>query len=258
MKKTLIFFLAVWFACMLFMSFKAIRLTEFLVLPLGIALGWATRKYCGTLGVIVVICCMLNANTIAKSQYPMINTTLYNTFVRIGRETPPDAIINTWWDFGDWITDISHRKVIFDGQSQNNPRAYWMAKVLLSTDEEKAITILKRLNAGQPAYFFVDYTMVQKMPAISYLGNWDIAKLYAYLRHKSEEAKLIPPRLIDEWLTTRWAYGVQDGKVVCNKGLENSLFTILYFRKGDGLKHFKLVMNVETAEGALRLYQIIW
>jgi dolichyl-diphosphooligosaccharide--protein glycosyltransferase len=66
----------------------------------------------------------------------------------IKEKTPQDTIINSWWDFGDWFKTVGNRRVIFDGQSQNFPQAYWMAKVILGNNEEEAVAILRMLNNG--------------------------------------------------------------------------------------------------------------
>jgi asparagine N-glycosylation enzyme membrane subunit Stt3 len=43
---------------------------------------------------------------------------------------------------------VAKRRVIFDGQTQHIPQAYWMAKVFLTDSEKKAIAILRMLDNG--------------------------------------------------------------------------------------------------------------
>jgi len=189
------------------------------------------------IGVIVAFTCILvgNGNSIARGLYPMMNDSWYNLLTNIRNNTHKDSVLNSWWDFGDWFKAVGHRRVIFDGQSQNSPQGYWMAKVLLSPSEEYAMRVLRMLNNSgnsvfdkindvlkdpfhsllllervlsapanevqgilsenlpaetvkeimqalfgmpPPAYFIVDYSMIGKMPPISYLGNWDVMRLY--------------------------------------------------------------------------------
>ena len=262
LKRDLAIMLAVWFIGAFFMSFRAMRLIELVVLPLGIALGWfiGQRRIFTALAMsaVILFITVSNANVNAKQFYPMMNNAWYATLQKLEELTPKDAIVNSWWDYGDWFTAISHRRVIFDGQSQTGPRAYWMAKALLSTNEDEAVKILHRLNGDNKAVFVVDYSMVGKISAISYLGNWDFSKLRLYRSRMGEEIKLIPQRQVDDWITKRWQYYKIGEQIRCDIGLENSLFTKLYFNKGEGLKHFKLFLNADTSEGAIRAYQVIW
>jgi len=72
----------------------------------------------------------------------MMNDSWYNLLTNIRNNTHKDSVLNSWWDFGDWFKAVGHRRVIFDGQSQNSPQGYWMAKVLLSPSEEYAMRVL--------------------------------------------------------------------------------------------------------------------
>ena len=165
-----------------------------------------------------------------------MNNTWHNVLTKIKDNTPKNAILNSWWDYGDWIKIVAQRKVILDGQIQNIPQTYWMANVFITENEEEAIAILRMLNNGgnkafeiidrnvhdpfaslillkkvllvdkekaknilseylsqadqeaalelifgkpsSKAYFLVAYSMLQIMPSISFLGNWDFIKVY--------------------------------------------------------------------------------
>lgn len=77
---------------------------------------------------------------------PIFNPVWETTLTRIKKETPPEAIINTWWPPGHFIKAVAERRVTFDGGTINTPQAYWMANVFLATDEKKAAGILRMLN----------------------------------------------------------------------------------------------------------------
>ncbi|MCX5666989.1 MAG: hypothetical protein NTY34_01565, partial [Candidatus Omnitrophica bacterium] len=322
-------------------------------------------------------------------------------------KTPPDAIVNSWWDFGDWFKVVADRRVIFDGQSQDTPQAYWMAKALLSNDEEESVAILRMLNNGgnrafeiinqyvadqlkavlllerllvsNPekaqatlldflppqaarqvweilfvtpgnAGFVVDSSMMPKIGAISYLGNWDFAKVYIaqnfnkleqnkiteHLKNLGgreenetntfyQEAFLLSNKMSDDWLsrTLRFYSDVingsdRDGTVYYGNGLAynakeqmfqsnngqiprslfmatpegvveasppnpnvpysvlmyktddgykavlmdyqlgKSLFTRLYFLRGQGLRHFAPAIEVIEGNNYIRYFKIIW
>jgi len=254
--------LVFWFVGMLFACSKGERFSMFLLIPLGIGLGrligdvYRSFKEKKQIAFVILMSMLIlnielinNASSIAKRLFPMMDDTSYKVLIAIGQKTPKDAVINSWWDFGDWFKAVSHRRVIFDGQSQNIPQAYWMANVLLSSNEKEAIGILRMLNNGgnkafeiinqhlrepflsvlllkriigsdpqrakeillkflpsqkidevirlifgkpQSAYFVVDYTMLNKIYSISFLGNWDFTKVYLSrnLNKKDEDKAL--------------------------------------------------------------------
>jgi dolichyl-diphosphooligosaccharide--protein glycosyltransferase len=292
-RITILFF---WFIGMLFACFRGIRFTMFLLVPLGVSLGLAAeeairyfrnKKRVISFAIIILIISftlqfLKIADETARGIFPLMNGAWYKTLTGINQKAPKEAVVNSWWDFGDWFKAVSQRAVIFDGQSQDTPQAYWMANALISADEREAIGILRMLNNGgnkafeiinqrlknsfasvlllkkiilcEPkearetlskflppqeieevmklvfnkpvkAYFVVDYTMPQKIPAISFLGNWDFTKVYLSqnlkdkekaldylvslgqdkqkLKKLYEEAELIPQEKLHNWVSHR-------------------------------------------------------
>jgi len=249
-KRAAIVMMALWFAFMIFATLNGVRFLMFLLMPLGVCLGWALddlylfmkAKHIRTGVAAVLITFMIvcgvsinNGYRAAKTLFPLMDDGWYKMLNLMKDKTPTDAIVNSWWDFGDWFKVVSDRRVIFDGQSQDTPQAYWMAKALLSNNEEEAVAILRMLNNGgnrafeiinqyvtdqlkavlllerllvsdpekaqailldflpaqaarqvweilfttpPNAGFVVDFSMMPKIGAISYLGNWNFAKVY--------------------------------------------------------------------------------
>lgn len=298
-KRIAVMILAIWFGAMVFASSRGVRFLVFLLFPLGISLGWAVndayqyfrnRKNMVAISIVAVSfvflssLCIKKGHETARSIFPLMDDTWHNVLNLIKEKTSPDTILNSWWDFGDWFKVVARRRVVFDGQSQGTPLAYWMAKALLSSDENKSIGILRMLNNGgnrafeaidkqlnDPLFsvlllenvlgsppenaqaillkflpnkavqeimallyampsrsgFIVDNTMLAKMPAISYLGNWSFSKVYIaqnfnqkekdriidYLKNLGiygpqiqqfyQEAFLISTRKLDDWLSHR-------------------------------------------------------
>jgi len=100
-----------------------------------------------------------SSKAIAKNNIPMVNDAWFNSLDKIRVESEPDAIINSWWDYGHWFKFIGDRAVTFDGTSQNTPQAYWIGKALLTNNETIAAGILRMLdcsgcecNGGNNAY----------------------------------------------------------------------------------------------------------
>lgn len=291
--------ITVWFIAMLFASTRGVRFVVFLLIPLGISLGCAINELYeylrginnkkavfSVLAVLVILCSISvsKGHNAAKAIYPLIDDTWYKLLNIIKEKTPEGTTINSWWDFGDWFKVVAKRRVIFDGQSQEVPQAYWMAKAMLSDNEDEAIGILRMLNNGgnkafeivnehlneplqsvllleyviplapekakevllkflpekttqnvmeilfyRPAIsiFVVDYTMLGKIGAISYLGNWNFPKVYiaqnfdkeekdkiiGYLKSVGKDERLmntfyqevflISTKKLDEWLSMR-------------------------------------------------------
>lgn len=249
-KRNSIIIIAIWFISMFFAASRGVRFVVFLLVPLGLSLGWImndiyeyfVRKR-NAIGRAIVVIVFIAVNAVfisrghdaAKGIFPLMDDTWYKVLNLIKEKTPQDTIINSWWDFGDWFKVVSRRRVIFDGQSSFTPQVYWMARALLTDNEYEAVSILRMLNNGgnkafeiidehlkdpllsvlllentllapeerrrdvlrkflpasvienvskiltyNPvrAEFIVDHTMPYKIPAISYLGNWDFSKVY--------------------------------------------------------------------------------
>lgn len=269
-KRASIVILTLWFFSMLYACMQGVRFVVFLAVPLGICVGWFLNEcfefvflraktifsksaaVVFMIGLMALFCASTidRANKVSKSIYPLMNDTWYKVLIAIRDTTPKDTIVNSWWDFGDWFKVVARRRVIFDGQSQNSPQAYWMAKAMLSWNEKESMGILRMLNNGgnkaydivndylkqplqsvlllesilaldsgkakdvllqflpssvadkvimlvfeQPkssACFVVDYSLTYKISAISYLGNWDFAKVYiAQNFNKQEKDKIL-------------------------------------------------------------------
>ncbi|MCX7927544.1 MAG: hypothetical protein N2606_05340 [Candidatus Omnitrophica bacterium] len=297
-------FLVVWFMVMFFFSSRGVRFTMFLTIPLGIFIGWgclvayrfisnlAYRKLAISILLIFYILVVLNmldkADNVARGAIPLMDDNWYSILTRIRDFTPRSSVINSWWDYGDWFKVVAKRAVIFDGQTQNSPRAFWMARVFLTDSEDEAVAILRMLNNGgmraydilecnlkdpfeavitlgkvlrmskeqgsellnnilpkeaaeevtqllymppkEKAYFIVDYSMIGKITAISFLGNWDFIKLYIATTGKKfssqqvidklvnwgikeeqakrlyEEIRIIPPSQLEQWLSERYIF----------------------------------------------------
>ena len=165
----IIILLMFWSFFMVFTSFRGIRFTLLLSVPFGIFAGVGIDMFSKFISKrlrlvkkvrtksFVLVCIALFSYllisfsvkvgfVVAKRSFPMINDSWYEFLLQIKSSTPEDSIINAWWDYGSWFKEIARRRVIFDGQSQNRPVAYWMARILLSRNEEQALSILRMLN----------------------------------------------------------------------------------------------------------------
>ncbi len=169
--------LAIWFFGTIYAALKGVRFTLLLgpafAVAFGVAVGLLYRKL-SDIGerqfhirkivtgiLIVVILGIIIANPtkagahMVRSSYaavtndiPLVNDAWWNTLTKIKENSAPNAIVNSWWDFGHHFKYISDRAVTFDGSTQNSPQAHWVGKVLQTENEEEAIAILRMLDCG--------------------------------------------------------------------------------------------------------------
>ncbi len=163
-------FLAIWFIGTLYSSLTGLRFSMFVVpihsIALGIFIGKTyefvkeklpkslqiNKKFLSITFVLLILVLLISpikdAHRTGLSEVPSMDDAWYSALTKIKEESSPDAIVNSWWDFGHWFKAITDRAVTFDGGTQNRPQAHWMGKVLLTDNEDEAIAILRMLDCG--------------------------------------------------------------------------------------------------------------
>lgn len=86
----------------------------------------------------------------------------------IKNNTPPDAVIAAWWDYGYWITTLGERTTLADNFTGNHTRIEQIAKAFTS-DEVTGIQILRNMHA--------DYVLVYIVGQRAPLGDTDFVLL---------------------------------------------------------------------------------
>jgi asparagine N-glycosylation enzyme membrane subunit Stt3 len=159
--------LTVWFIGTMYASTKGMRFMLLLVpafaVSVGLAVGIIRKRLARSFSdmnslwiniptILVVFLLLYNpivsAHNQASNEIPAMNDAWYQSLEKIDQEAEPDAIVNSWWDFGHWFKAIADRAVTFDGGSQNTPMAHWVGKTLLTGSEEEAVGILRMLDCG--------------------------------------------------------------------------------------------------------------
>lgn len=201
--------LAVWFAATIYASSKGVRFILLLVPAAAIAIGitvglltkwlsgWAKEAFevrwadAAVFLLFFVLLFMLPTNftsamsgnvnakpsalgaayATALGEIPSMNDDWYAALAKIRDESEPDAIINSWWDFGHWFAAIGERAVTLDGGRQNNPQAHWLGKLMLTWDEDESVGILRYLDCGSNTGFdrLYEYMGEDNLRAISTL-----------------------------------------------------------------------------------------
>jgi len=80
----------------------------------------------------------------------------------ISKNTEPDAVIASWWDYGYWITSLGNRTTLADNGTLNSTKIQTIAKMLIS-DEQSGIKIAQDLKA--------DYIVVYTVGQIRFFGT---------------------------------------------------------------------------------------
>ena len=91
---------------------------------------------------------LLTAHIVSLGIEPIMNDTWFEALHEIKQKTPEDAIINSWWPPGYFISAIAARPVTFDGGTQHLRDTYWMARALVTENERECAGILRMLNTG--------------------------------------------------------------------------------------------------------------
>jgi hypothetical protein len=79
---------------------------------------------------------------------PSMTRGWWDSLMKIREQSAPDAIINSWWDFGHWFKYVADRRVTLDGATQNSPQAHWLGQILQTNDENRSVAILRMLDCG--------------------------------------------------------------------------------------------------------------
>ena len=164
-----------WYIGIFYASTKGIRFTMMLAPPFALAFGTALGRIYKkglsfsekglslnrTIAAIVIIFVFLllfiqplrAAQATGRGDVPIINDAWYNSLNKIKLQSAPNAIVNSWWDFGHHFKYFADRAVTFDGGSQNTPMAHWVGKSLLTDDEKLSVGILRMLDCGSNTAF---------------------------------------------------------------------------------------------------------
>jgi hypothetical protein len=84
----------------------------------------------------------------AAGYVPMVNDAWWDALSKIRLESKPDAIVDTWWDYGYWVKYIAERRVSADGSSLQTRLPYWLARAFSAPDSRQAAGLLRMLNCG--------------------------------------------------------------------------------------------------------------
>jgi len=111
----------------------------------------------------------------------------HNAMEWLNKNTPEDAVIASWWDYGYWITTLSERASLADNATLDTQRIQKIAKTLLSPPDE-AWQMLQELDADY-ILIFIAAQRVGNDPNGIYLlrgGGGDESKKQWFMRIAEE------------------------------------------------------------------------
>ncbi len=164
----------VWLLITAYSFTKGVRFVEIFAVPLalcaGIFVGFVADYLKGPIKkpsyhaiamvVILVLVCYMpvsSANTVTNSIVPGTDDAMVNTLSWVKDNTPQNAVMTSWWDYGHLFAAKADRPVTFDGSTQNNGRAYWVAKALYTSNENLSVGILRMLSSsGDDGYLSLE------------------------------------------------------------------------------------------------------
>ena len=160
----------VWFLATVYATYSGVRFILLIIPVYGITFAvtagriyeWVTEygekefkkyKYIVHIVVFILIASALSEPVdsgydTAKGFVPSIDDAWWDTLTKIKHESAPDAIINSWWDFGHWFKFVADRRVSADGTTQGTHVPHWLGKALVTSDERESIGILRMLDCG--------------------------------------------------------------------------------------------------------------
>jgi dolichyl-diphosphooligosaccharide---protein glycosyltransferase len=113
------------------------------------------------------------------TSHPPVNDWL-ETMEWIKVNTPENAIIASWWDYGYWITTLSDRTTLVDNATLSTEGIARVAKILMSSPED-SFTILEEMNVDYVLVFFAAEDIgntSQPYPLYVIGGGGDESKIY--------------------------------------------------------------------------------
>ena len=176
-KRNYIFYIvlfSLWLLITAYAMTKGVRFIENFSLPIalsagifvGILFGYVKGhvkniSYQKIIMAVIVIAVVFSPITsaygISSTVVPGTDNSMVSSLEWINNNTSNNTVITSWWDFGHLFTAVADRPVTFDGSSQNSPRAYWVGKALLTSNETLSVGILRMLaSSGDMAPLTLD------------------------------------------------------------------------------------------------------
>ena len=120
------------------------------------------------------------------SAFGVITNDWLDAYDWIKNNTPPDAVVGSWWDYGYWTQTMGERASIADNATTNSTRIEEIARMMLSPPDE-AHAMLQDLQAD----YFLIFVMAERLqtgaePVYLLGGGGDESKKQWFMRIAGE------------------------------------------------------------------------
>ncbi len=130
---------------------------------------------------------LITGHLVSLGTKPIMDDAWFDTMQELRQKTPENAVVNSWWPPGYFISALAHRRVIVDGGTQHLQEAYWVARILAAQDEKEAGGLLRMLNqTGNDALLFLKGFGVEISDAIDLISS-------VVSVPREQAMKLLPP-----------------------------------------------------------------
>lgn len=177
----------IWFAGTLLATTHGVRFALLVAPPISLAIGVALNliyqtiskifedqyesKVSNIIKVIMIFLLLLipatairPAQSLSENYIPSYNAAWDSALLKIRDQSQPDAIVNSWWDYGHWFKYTTNRGVTLDGATQGAPPLHWLGKTLLTNNETVARGILRMLDCGSNFAFDAVFNSTNDTP----------------------------------------------------------------------------------------------
>jgi dolichyl-diphosphooligosaccharide--protein glycosyltransferase len=104
-----------------------------------------------------------------------------DTFEWMRENTPPDAVVASWWDYGYWITTIGERTSLADNGTLNSTQIAKIAAMFLSTPDDAWVQ-LNEMGADYVLIFVAATALDSDPPLYIMNGGGDESKKHWFMR----------------------------------------------------------------------------
>lgn len=140
--------------------------------------GIVRQEYLQYFYMFLILCVTLSVMNVGvhalKGRRSDVPPSWYDAMMWVQTNTPEDAVLFSWWDYGYWFQGVGKRASIADGGA-NVPRNIDLAHMFTSPEDEAMKYIEKYVNYTEvPTYMIVSVEELGKSSAINHIAQDDL------------------------------------------------------------------------------------
>ena len=119
------------------------------------------------------------------SAWGVVTNDWFDALDWIKNNTPPDAIIAAWWDYGYWISTLGERTTLVDNLTTNHDRIADVGRMMLSHPDD-SWAMLQEMDADYVLIFITAQDVGSEPPTYVIRGGGDEQKNFWFARVAQE------------------------------------------------------------------------